>query len=121
MFELDFKFEGVVEVACDLTNELFDQSVSGGMRLIVKFGDSYVEEEDDILIIPHGEHKINIGQYIYECVVLAVPLKRIHPGIQDGSLKSGILDKLKEFDIKNNDQKNTLETDPRWDKLKNLK
>ena len=32
-------------------------------------------------------------------IVLSVPIKLIHPGIEDGTLKSEILNRLKEFDI----------------------
>jgi uncharacterized metal-binding protein YceD (DUF177 family) len=30
---------------------------------------------------------IDIAQYIYEMIALSVPLRRVHPGVQDGSLK----------------------------------
>jgi uncharacterized metal-binding protein YceD (DUF177 family) len=54
--------------------------------------------------------------------VLAVPHKRIHPGIEDGTLKSDVLDKLEELSPKgtNEDNDNEENIDPRWNKLKNL-
>jgi uncharacterized metal-binding protein YceD (DUF177 family) len=54
-------------------------------------------------------------------IVLSVPLKKTHPGIKDGTLKTPALDKLKELSVK--DQKQSIqevEIDPRWDKLKKL-
>ena len=36
IFELNFKISGWVEVACDLTNELFHQPMDGEMEIIVK-------------------------------------------------------------------------------------
>ena len=119
MLELDFKADGAVNVLCDLTGEPFDQPVSGEMELVVKFGETYNDEDDEILIIPHSEHKINVAQYIYEMLVLAVPQKRVHPGIADGTLKSEALDRLDELrpkEIKENKDEN----DPRWDALKKL-
>jgi len=74
-----------------------------------------------LLILPHGEHQIDISQYVYEMIVLSVPLKRVHPGIKDGSLKTPVLDKLKE--LSGNEKKEVIQeenTDPRWDKLKKL-
>ena len=68
--------------------------------MVVKFGDEYNDENIDILIIPHGEYEINIQQYIYELIVLAVPTKRIHPGVEDGTLDSEILEKLEELSPK---------------------
>ena len=126
IFELDFDFSGWVEVACDVTTELFHQPIEADIHLIVKFGDEYNDENEELLIIPHSENKINVAQYIYEAIVLAVPIKRIHPGVIDGSLHSEVLEKLKEFEIKDEDQEEeqqenkTKEIDPRWNKLKNI-
>ncbi len=126
LFELNFEFSGSLEVACDITNELYQQPIETNIFLIVKFGDEFNNENDELLIIPHSDYKINIAQYIYEAIVLAVPIKRVHPGVEDGTLKSEILDKLNEFKIKDlNKEENHLEVDsnnidPRWNKLKSI-
>ncbi len=119
VMELEMKARGTVNVACDLTNEPFDQEVTASLPLVVKFGDDYNDEDDEILVIPHGEHQVNIAQYVYEMLVLAVPQKRVHPGVKDGSLKSEALKKLRELQPKESktDKDNT---DPRWDALKDL-
>ena len=119
LMELDFEASGTVNVDCDITSEPFDQPIMANSRLIVKFGEDYNDEDDEILIIPHGEHQINLAQFVYEMLVLAVPLKRVHPGIEDGTLKSEVLDKLEELSPKEK-KDNTEENDPRWDELKKL-
>ena len=122
LLELHFKISGTVNVNCDLSNEPYDQKIKGTFDLVVKFGEEYNDEHDDILIIPHGEYEINVAQYIYELIILSVPVKRIHPGIKDGSLKSDILKKLEELSpkvIKDNKNKSE-EVDPRWNTLKKL-
>ncbi len=119
MLELDFEAQGAVNVDCDITSEPYDQSIDSQMDLVVKFGDAFNDDDDEILIIQHGAHEVNIAQFAYEMLVLAVPQKRVHPGIADGSLKSVALDRLAELqpkEAKYNGDKN----DPRWDKLKNL-
>ena len=119
MMELEMKATGTINVDCDLTGESYDQPIDSDLKLVVKFGEEYNDEDDEILIIPHGEHQFNIAQYIYEMLVLAVPQKRVHPGVEDGTLKSDILDKLEELQPK--EQKGPSEkTDPRWDDLKKL-
>merc|ERR1712065_68717 len=119
MMELQIEAEGTINVDCDLTGEPFDQPIDSKLKLVVKFGEAYNDEDDEILIIPHGEHQFNIAQYIYEMLVLAVPQKRVHPGVEDGTLQSDILDKLEELQPK--EQKGPSEkTDPRWDDLKKL-
>ena len=51
-------------------------------------------------------------------IVLSIPIKLVHPGIEDGSLKSEIVNRLSEFDINKEKSSNF---DPRWNKLKELK
>ena len=119
MLEFDLKAAGTVNVACDLTNEPYDQPIEATLSLRVKFGNEFNDDNEEILIIPHGEHKVNIAQYVYEMLVLAVPQKRVHPGVLDGTLESEALDRLEELRPKEI-KEDKKETDPRWDKLKNL-
>ena len=71
-----------------------------------------------ILVIPEGSYQINVAQHIYETIVLSLPLKKIHPGIKNGTLKSDILEKLKALEPKKNNSDGSI--DPRWNKLKDL-
>ncbi|MFD0990459.1 YceD family protein [Mariniflexile jejuense] len=121
LLELNFKISGFVNVNCDLTNEPYNQPIKNEFDLVVKFGDEYNDEFEDILIVPHGTYEINVQQYIYELIVLSVPIKRIHPGVEDGTLDSDILKKLEELSPKIKEEKETEEeTDPRWNTLKKL-
>jgi len=119
LLEFTFIASGTVNVNCDLTNEPFDQVINNSFDLIVKFGDAYNDDNEEILIVPHGEYEINIAQYIYELIVLSVPSKRIHPGVKDGSLKSEMLKKLEELSP-NGIANDNEEIDPRWNTLKKL-
>jgi len=116
LLELNFVLSGYVNVNCDLTNEPFDSAIKHEAFLVVKFGQDFNNEDDEILILLHGEHKLYADQQIFELIVLSLPPKRIHPGVKDGSLKSEILDILK--DLKPKENSNLV--DPRWDRLKNL-
>ncbi len=118
LLELQFSANGTVKVLCDVTNEPYDQSIDGALNMVVKFGEEYNDDNDEILIIPHGDHKLNVAQFIYEMIVLSIPKKKRHPGINDGTLKSDILEKLEELKPKR--KKNLNEIDPRWDDLKKL-
>ena len=120
MMELSFKASGNVNVNCDVTNEPYDQPIDSSLFLVVKFGEEFNDDNEELLILPHGDYEVKIQQYIYELIVLAVPAKRIHPGIEDGTLESDVLEKLEELSLKEEDKKNEDDIDPRWDKLKNL-
>jgi uncharacterized metal-binding protein YceD (DUF177 family) len=122
LLELNFSGNGSVNINCDVSNEPYDQPINFNFNLVVKFGQEYNNENDSILIIPHGSYEINIAQYIYELIVLSIPQKRIHPGVEDGTLNSEILRKLEDLspnaDLKVESSSNDV--DPRWNKLKKL-
>lgn len=119
LLELNFKTIGTVNVFCDLTNEPYNQEIENEFDLVVNFGDEFNSENEEILILPHGEYEINIAQYIYELIALSMPSRRLHPGIKDGTLKSEILDKLEELSP-NGIEQNKEDIDPRWNTLKKL-
>lgn len=123
IMDLEFNATGIVNVNCDVTNEPFDLPVQVQMDLVVKFGQEFNDENEALLILPHGEYEFSVSQYIYEMIVLAIPVKRVHPGYLDGTLQSDIARKLEELKPKASflkEQKNE-KVDPRWDALKNLK
>ena len=116
LLKLKFYSKGSININCDLSNEPFDYIIDEKHEIVVKFDDRFNNDNDEILILEHGSYKVNIAQYIYEMIVLSVPIKKLHPGIENGTLKSNILKKLEELSptsrIKNKD--------PRWNKLKDL-
>ena len=118
LLELVFAAEGTVEVPCDLTSELFHQEISSKLPLVVNFGPVYNDDNEEILILPHEAYEFNVAQFIYEMIVLAVPNKRTHPKVLDGTMESEAINRLKELTIK--EENPVVNTDPRWDKLKNL-
>ncbi len=119
LLEFTIQFKGFVNINCDVSNEAYDLDVSGKYHFVVKFGDEFNNDNDELLIIPHGSHQVNIQQYVYETVVLSLPVKKVHPGVVNGTLKSEILSKLEEYSL-NKTTKNKDEIDPRWDILKKL-
>ena len=121
MLELDFKHKGTVNVPCDVSGEEFDLPIKGKLKLLVKFGDTFNDENEELLILPHGEFQVNVAQYIYESIILSVPLRRIHPGVKDGSL-SDVIEKLESLSPKENkkEEQQNNDIDPRWENLKKL-
>jgi uncharacterized metal-binding protein YceD (DUF177 family) len=118
LFELNFTANGTVHVPCDLTNEYFDQEISASLPLVVKFGQEYNDENEEILVLPHEVYQFSVAQFIYEMIVLGVPTKRIHPDVILEDEEADKQHKLEESKIE--EEKSVEITDPRWDKLKNL-
>ncbi len=123
LMELNLEASGSINVNCDVSNEPFDMTIDTEMNVIVKFGQEFNDDNEELLILPHGAYEFNIGQFVYEMLVLGIPFKRVHPGVEDGSLDSDLLDKLEELKPKNLDivEDNKESTDPIWDALKKLK
>jgi uncharacterized metal-binding protein YceD (DUF177 family) len=118
MLEFSVKSKGTVNVPCDISNEMYDQEIEGDLDFIVKFGDQFNDEREDLIIIPYGEHTYNVAQQIYEDIILNIPLKKIHPDIKSGKKKA----KAQEYIIneEENKKENKEQYDPRWEALKKL-
>lgn len=118
--KLTFNLKGKVNVLCDVSLEPFDLKIKDNFSLLVKFGEEFNDENEEILIIPNHEYQINIAQYIYELVVLSLPSRKIHPKVLDGTLETDAIKKLKELEINKVKIVENSSADPRWDKLKDL-
>ncbi len=116
MMDLHLVIHGTVKVPCDRCNELMDVDVNGNERLIIKLGDHYYEESEDIQVIPDTSHQFDLGPFLYEYIHLLLPIRRVHPEDEEGNSQCDpeILKKLKEL------SEHHIQ-DPRWEALGKLK
>ncbi len=116
MMDLHLEITGKVNVACDRCNELMSVEVSGKERLIIKLGDHYHEESEDVQIIPETVHQFDLRPFLYEYIHLLLPIRRIHPEDEEGNSQCDpdIIKKLKELSERRMQ-------DPRWEALNQLK
>ena len=132
MFEMNFKLEGIVIVSCDRCLDDMEQPIETENRLIVKFGPEYAEEDDEVVIIPEDEGRINLAWFLYEFVALAIPMKHIHaPGKCNKAMASKLRrhtarsaddedDSFPEADDEGWEDEANDRIDPRWAALKGL-
>ena len=115
--DLIIRVSGSVRVSCDRCLEMFSQPVSSENRLLVKFGKSIDDTDPDIISVPVDEHELDLQQQLYEFIMLALPIKRVHPADKKGKSTCDpvMLKKLEELIIEEE-----KENDPRWDELKKL-
>jgi uncharacterized metal-binding protein YceD (DUF177 family) len=120
VFSLHFMLDGEVEVMCDRCLENFMMPISSSQNIYVKTGEAPGEMDDDILIIGRDDHQVEVGQYLYEFIILALPYQKLHPDNSEGNstcnpemLKKLDAHRIKEPDLENN-------RDPRWDALKEI-
>ena len=132
-YELQFLLEGSVIIPCDRCLDDMEQPIHYKEKLLVKFGTSF-SEEDDIVIVPESEGAINIAWFLYEFIVLNIPMKHVHAS---GECNKTMATKLKkhitrqkddnddesspvEFDDDDDFTPDEIQTDPRWDSLQNI-
>ncbi len=118
LLEFSFNSKGLINFNCYVSNEPFDYPLESQMKLVVKFSSELINDNEDLLILPVGSSQLNAAQYLFEMIILSLPIKIIHPGVEDGSLESETLKKLKELESNVNEK--SSKNDPRWDKLKDL-
>ncbi len=120
LLELSLYCEGTINLNCHISNESFDYPHKSNMNFAVKFGPEFNNDNEELLVLSKGSNQLNISQQLYEMIVLSLPIKIVHPGIVDGTLKSEVLTRLEVFQS-NFNKKTNSKTDPRWEKLKELK
>lgn len=83
MIRLDFSITGVVERTCDRSLDLYDESVHTRQTLFLKFADRNEELTDEIELIERNTATINVARYIFDYLVLSMPMKGLHPRFRD--------------------------------------
>lgn len=127
MLVFDYIFKGTVDTICDNCLEPMEQPFELTYRTFVKFGPEYEElADDDIVIIPHEEHKYNIAPTIYDLIVTSQPIRHIHPDDENGETTCDpeMIDKLSSYLVNEqslaNEENEEGEIDPRWSELRKL-
>lgn len=120
MLELQIHITGTVEVHCDRCLGLFQLPRDIRETIHVKISDTEVVKSDDIIVIPDKEHELNISQFLYEFIVLSLPYQCIHPVDKEGNSTCDP-EMIKQLEIHSGHKEKQIETDPRWDQLKQLR
>ncbi len=78
---LEVEMQGSVTVPCDRCLEDCDLPVDfrGGLAVKVSHDAEEHPFEGDIIRVNQGDAVIDLEQYIYESIVLSLPLRRVHP------------------------------------------
>jgi len=120
--ETDFKIQGTVTLTCDRSLEPFDYPIDTTRKMLFKYGEKDEEITDEIMTINRDTVSLELGQFIYEFIALAIPLKKLHPRFQDEADEGDAEGKIVySSSDEPTETKNGEEIDPRWNILKKLK
>ena len=103
--ELNFMLDGWVEVCCDRCLDPLKLEITSDSRMFVRFGEHADEDDsddDDLIILPHGEDQLDVAQYLYEYAHLSLPIRRVHPDDDNGqsACNAEMISKLEQFLVK---------------------
>jgi len=119
LFDLSISMEGEIKVECDRCLDEFTMPVKFDHHIVIKIEDNEENEEEqdeEMVFIPESSTEIDLAPYVYEAIVFSVPMRKIHPEDKNGKslCNQEMISKLNEHLV------NDKQTDPRWDKLKEL-
>lgn len=116
MMQLDFNIQLEIELTCDVSLKKFWYPIDTSKEIIIKFGMEDKELSEDVRVIRQDTQKLNIAEYVYEFASLSVPMKKVHPDLENEDRPDlAYTSKTDQEDDKKE------EIDPRWEALKKLK
>lgn len=123
--EFTFKTDGYVYVPCDRCLEDMKQEIESEDQLVVKFGDSFEEVDDKLVVIPEYPGEIDLSWYMYEFIALAIPIQHVHPEGECSEemmsrLNNYLIEERSEDDSEDDQDETQKEIDPRWEGLRKL-
>ncbi len=113
--EASFKINGFVVLVCDRSLDEFEYPVNIARKIIFKYGHENQEVSEDVMLIEHGTESLEIGQFMYEFIALAIPMKKLHPRFQNETDEDQLI-----YTSAPDEEKTGDGIDPRWEMLKKL-
>ncbi len=95
MLDLTTRIDGEVVVPCDRCLEDCRVPIRWQGRLVVRFSDEIDEYDGESMWIPQSADKVELGQYLYESVILSLPYQRVHA---EGECDADMLARFKAVD-----------------------
>ncbi|MFI3298210.1 MAG: DUF177 domain-containing protein [Rikenellaceae bacterium] len=83
LMELEVEIAGTVRTQCDRCLEYYNQEVHYNGEVLVKVTYEEGEYDGDIIWLSPSENELDLKQWLYESVVLSLPLQRVHSELSD--------------------------------------
>ncbi len=110
LMDLHFTIDGRLELVCDRCLGEYSYPVNGAFRLVVKYGEAFLEESEEVVVLPITQSRLDVSRYIFEYINMLLPMKKEHA--EEADCDPEMIDKLNTY--------SKQEHDPRWDALKNI-
>lgn len=118
MLILHFGIEGSVRVPCDRCADEFDQPIESEQEFFIKLATENAEESDDVAVVPAETSEYDIRSLVYEYIILAIPMHRVHP---EGQCNPEVIAMLDQEELPTDEEGDDTDAiDPRWAALKDI-
>ncbi len=111
-----FTITGNAALVCDRSLEPFDFPVDVQAKMVFKYGEEPGEVNEELTIIAYDQASLDVGQLMYEYILLALPMKRLHPRFAHENEEASVT-----LVYQSQPAEAEQAMDPRWEKLKKLK
>ena len=127
--DITFFLEGTIQATCNRCLESMPLDIDSEEHLVVKFGESYSEESDELIVISEDEGTLNIAWLLYEFVALSIPIALTH---NEGECNEEMMEAYHKVVVRSvdnnssddddddNEVRENDKVDPRWEALKNI-
>lgn len=119
--EADFRIKGSVVLTCDRSLDEFDFPINIDQKLVYKYGDEDKEISEEVIMIHRDTATLDLGQPMFEYIILAVPIKKLHPRFLEEEEDDNEEGKLIYSSATKDEKSDEGVVDPRWEALKKLK
>lgn len=116
LMSFDFEIDGNIKTICDRCGEELQIDLSVENNLVVRFAEEADFTDDEVIFIKENDTSIDLGQFIYEYIMVGVPTRVVH---EEGKCDPAVLRYLEE--VSEEEEKKDNELDPRWEALKKFK
>ena len=127
IFRFKIHSEGIVIVPCDRCLADLELRIETTDELNVKLGDDNTDD-GDCVVVSEAEGRVNLAQYIYEFIALAMPISCVH---EPGGCDDTMMQRLSRYQVARSSQEDgesenstatgdDVRVDERWSALKKL-
>lgn len=114
--KLSLHIEGnILNFNCDLCAGSINLSIVNSIDVLLQETESKMEDTDEIIYIQSNQSHIDISQLIYETIILSIPSKIEHSGVENDICDKEMMVLLDKYAEKKEIN------DPRWGDLNKLK
>lgn len=82
LIQIEAHISGQVELECDRCADPYIQPIETEAKLVVKISDQPGEYDGDIIWVSPSSGVVDLTQWIYETIILALPMQRVHSSIE---------------------------------------